>query len=189
MRDNNTAAYRSHGDRVQASISSRIRNARHRLDVLLADPVRKPPAQLRFTGSLGREASGDAPVLAARDLDVPGRLRLPMLEVPADGRLLVTGPNGAGKSTLLSVLAGVLPTSVGWVWRRRGLRVALLEQDVTFAAGRADQPPVAGARRGPRGGPAHRPRRDRRGQPRPVAAPPLGRRRAPASRSVTGGRD
>jgi macrolide transport system ATP-binding/permease protein len=133
IRDKNKMAYGIRGDRVQASIASRVRNARHRLDVLLADPVRKPPAQLRFTGSLGREASGDDPVLTARDLDVPGRLRLRMLDVPADGRLLVTGPNGAGKSTLLSVLAGALPTASGWVWRRRGLRVALLEQDVTFA--------------------------------------------------------
>jgi macrolide transport system ATP-binding/permease protein len=133
IRDKNKMAYGLRGDAVQASVASRVRNAQRRLDVLLADPVRKPPAQLRFTGSLGREASGDAPVLAARDLDVPGRLRLRLLDVPADGRLLVTGPNGAGKSTLLSVLAGALPTAGGWVWRRRGLRVALLEQDVRFA--------------------------------------------------------
>jgi len=121
------------GDRVQASVSSRVRNAQRRLDVLLADPVRKPPAQLHFSGALGEHVQGDAPVLAARDVDVPGRLRLKMLDVPADGRLLVTGPNGAGKSTLLSVLAGALPTASGWVWRRRGLRVGLLEQDVVFA--------------------------------------------------------
>jgi len=133
MRDNNKMSYGRLGDRVQASVSSRVRNAQRRLDVLLADPVRKPPAQLHFSGALGEHVQGDALVLAARDVDVPGRLRLKMLDVPADGRLLVTGPNGAGKSTLLSVLAGALPTASGWVWRRRGLRVGLLEQDVVFA--------------------------------------------------------
>jgi macrolide transport system ATP-binding/permease protein len=133
IRDNNKMAYGLRGDAVQASVSSRVRNARRRLDALLADPVRKPPAQLRFSGELGDHAAGGAPVLAARGLDVPGRLQLAVLDLPADGRLLVTGPNGAGKSTLLSVLAGALPTASGWVWRRRGVRVALLEQDVAFA--------------------------------------------------------
>jgi macrolide transport system ATP-binding/permease protein len=149
MRDNNKMAYDRLGGRVQASVAGRVRNAAHRLDVLLADPVRKPPAQLHFNGSLGARLAGDTPVLAARDLDVPGRLRLAMLDLAAKGRLLVTGPNGAGKSTLLSVLAGVLPTASGWVWRRRGLRVGLLEQDSVFAAAECTPRDVWGERPGP----------------------------------------
>jgi macrolide transport system ATP-binding/permease protein len=150
MRDNNKMAYGLRGDAVQASVSSRVRNARRRLDALVADPVPKPPAQLRFSGELGDQAAaGDAPVLAARGLDVPGRLQLAMLDLPADGRLLVTGPNGAGKSTLLSVLAGALPTASGWVWRRRGVRVALLEQDVAFADMSRTPRDVWGDRPGP----------------------------------------
>jgi macrolide transport system ATP-binding/permease protein len=63
---------------------------------------------------------------------VPGRLDLDRLDVSAGERLLVTGPNGAGKSTLLAVLAGRLEPEEGALFRRRGLRVGLLEQDVSF---------------------------------------------------------
>src|SRR5690606_1549839 len=71
------------------------------------------------------------------------------LDVPAAGRLLVEGPNGSGKSTLLAVLAGVLAVPAGALWRRRGLRVGLLGQDVSFvdpsgAARQVDESTTAG---------------------------------------------
>ena len=50
-------------------------------------------------------------------------------------RIGLIGPNGAGKSTLLRILAGALSTDAGAVSRRRGLRVALLEQVPRFEAG------------------------------------------------------
>ena len=135
MRDRNKPAYDLHGGRVQSSISSRVRNARQRLDELLADPIRQPPAPLRLRGSLtaARPVDDGGPVLAARDVVVPGRLAVDRLDVPAGGRLLVTGPNGAGKSTLLAVLAGRLQPAGGSVAVRRGMRVGLLEQDTVFA--------------------------------------------------------
>jgi ATP-binding cassette subfamily F protein uup len=53
----------------------------------------------------------------------------------SDGeRVGLIGPNGAGKSTLLRILAGASPDG-GSVARRRGLRVALLEQVPRFDAG------------------------------------------------------
>ncbi|GAA1639535.1 ABC-F family ATP-binding cassette domain-containing protein [Catellatospora bangladeshensis] len=81
----------------------------------------------------GISAEQDTVALALRDVHVPGRLRLDRLDLPADGRLLITGPNGAGKSTLLAVLAGQLRPASGSVTRRRGLRVGLLAQDDRFA--------------------------------------------------------
>ncbi len=81
----------------------------------------------------GTAAEHDTVALALRDVHVPGRLRLDRLDLPADGRLLITGPNGAGKSTLLAVLAGQLHPASGSVTRRRGLRVGLLAQDDRFA--------------------------------------------------------
>lgn len=38
-------------------------------------------------------------------------------EVPSNHVLVILGPNGAGKSTLMSVIAGVLPTSAGSIWK------------------------------------------------------------------------
>ena len=134
MRDRNKPAYDRNRGRVQSSISSRVRNARLRLDQLLADPIRKPPPPLRFAGTLTAATTDNGgPVLVARGVRVPGRLAVDRLDLPAGGRLLVTGPNGAGKSTLLAVLAGRLRPAGGAVTVRRGVRVGLLEQDTVFA--------------------------------------------------------
>ena len=50
-------------------------------------------------------------------------------------RIGLIGPNGAGKSTLLRILADDLGPDQGNVARRRGLRVARLEQVPSFTAG------------------------------------------------------
>jgi ATPase subunit of ABC transporter with duplicated ATPase domains len=47
----------------------------------------------------------------------------------------ILGVNGAGKSTLLGLLAGRIAPDSGTVSRRKGLRVALLEQDVRWLDG------------------------------------------------------
>ena len=96
--------------------------------------MRKPPAPLRFRAELTGHAAGDGPAISVRSLEVPGRLRLPRLDIGGSARLLVTGGNGAGKSTLLSVLAGRLAPAAGSVHFGPGVRVGLLEQDVVFPA-------------------------------------------------------
>ncbi len=50
-------------------------------------------------------------------------------------RIGLIGPNGAGKSTLLRILSGARSADDGTVSRRRGLRVALLDQVPQFADG------------------------------------------------------
>jgi ATP-binding cassette subfamily F protein uup len=50
-------------------------------------------------------------------------------------RIGLIGPNGAGKSTLLRILSGATSADDGTVSRRRGLRVALLDQVPRFAEG------------------------------------------------------
>jgi macrolide transport system ATP-binding/permease protein len=132
--DNDKSAYNGHGEMVQRAVASRVRNAQRRLDDLSRRQVRKPPAALRFSGGAVTGAAGTGLVLALRGVRVPGRLVVDHLDLAADERLLVTGANGAGKSTLLAVLAGRLRPAAGSVRRRRGLRVGLLEQDVSFPA-------------------------------------------------------
>lgn len=117
------------GGRVQSQVSRRVRNARHRPDELEHDRVRKPPAPLSFTATLGRAATG--PAAALRDVRLPGQLALDRLDIGVHDRLLVTGVNGAGKSTLLAVLAGLLAAE-GTAHLRPGLRVMLLAQDITI---------------------------------------------------------
>ncbi len=55
------------------------------------------------------------------------------LQVEKGQRLCLIGRNGAGKSTLLKVLAGEVEVDGGSVWRKPGLRLARLEQDLPEA--------------------------------------------------------
>ncbi|MFF9502234.1 ABC-F family ATP-binding cassette domain-containing protein [Streptomyces sp. NPDC014656] len=131
--DNEKMGYGHRAGRVQSQISRRVRNATRRLEELERAQVPEPPRPLRFAGgdlAAGSE-EGPRPLVALRDVRVPGRLALDGLEVAAADRLLVTGGNGAGKSTLLGVLADRLPAG-GEVRRRRGLTVGLLTQDTVF---------------------------------------------------------
>ncbi|ALO99075.1 Putative antibiotic ABC transporter ATP-binding protein [Streptomyces hygroscopicus subsp. limoneus] len=131
--DNEKMGYGHRAGRVQNQISRRVRNATRRLEELERTQVAEPPRPLRFAaGELAARAEeGPQPLVALRDVRVPGRLALDALEVSATDRLLVTGGNGAGKSTLLAVLAGRLPAE-GEVRRRRRLTVGLLTQDTVF---------------------------------------------------------
>ncbi|MFF4088994.1 ABC-F family ATP-binding cassette domain-containing protein [Streptomyces nigra] len=132
--DNEKMGYGHRAGRVQNSISRRVRDATRRLAELERVQVPEPPRPLRFAaGDLAaRSEEGPLPLIAVRDVRVPGRLKLDGLEVAATDRLLVTGGNGAGKSTLLAVLAGRLAVTRGEVHRRRGLSVGLLTQDTVF---------------------------------------------------------
>ncbi|AWT47232.1 MULTISPECIES: ABC-F family ATP-binding cassette domain-containing protein [Streptomyces] len=136
--DNEKMGYGHRAGRVQNQISRRVRNAARRLEELKRAQVPEPPRPLRFTaGELAARAEeGAQPLVALRNVRVPGRLALDALEISATDRLLVTGGNGAGKSTLLAVLAGRLAAE-GEVRRRRRLTVGLLTQDTVF--GRPDR--------------------------------------------------
>ncbi|HEX6487074.1 MAG TPA: ATP-binding cassette domain-containing protein, partial [Nocardioidaceae bacterium] len=90
--------------------------------------VPKPPKPLRFRGALTTRGGGS---VFARDLVVPGRVRVPRLDVASGEHLLVTGANGSGKSTLLKVLAGELEAA-GYL-QVSARRVGHLPQEVTFA--------------------------------------------------------
>ncbi|GCD40973.1 ABC-F family ATP-binding cassette domain-containing protein [Streptomyces paromomycinus] len=152
-RDNEKMGYGHRAGRVQQQVSRRVRNAARRLDELERTQVGRPPKPLRLhvgalTGALvdgvpadsgpvhgtaAASAPVDSPLVALRDVRVPGRLDIARLDIPAGDRLLVTGDNGAGKSTLLSLLAGRLDAErEGAVRRRPGLTVGLLAQDTVF---------------------------------------------------------
>jgi ATP-binding cassette subfamily F protein uup len=45
-------------------------------------------------------------------------------------RVCLVGRNGVGKSTLLKLLGGAMHPDSGEIWRRQGISVAVLEQDV-----------------------------------------------------------
>jgi macrolide transport system ATP-binding/permease protein len=129
-RDSEKMGYGVRANRVQSQISRRVRNTTRRIEDLERRGVPAPPRPLSFTPDALTSAA-DELLVSLRQIHVPGRLRLDLLDVRDGARLLVTGPNGAGKSTLLQVLAGRLPAA--GVRRRPDLRVGLLAQDTEFA--------------------------------------------------------
>ena len=132
-RDNDKflAAFKS--GRIDVAIRRRVRNAEMRFETLDRDQVRKPPALLQFGGiPHGSHPLEPGVLVQVAGARVSGRLEVQHLQIGSGSRMLVTGANGAGKSSLLSAVAGVLPLESGDIQRRRGLRMALLEQDVRF---------------------------------------------------------
>ena len=133
-RDNEKMGYDFKADHHQQQVARRIRNAAVRLDDLRDSRVGEPAPLLSFAGipSGSHLLEGDEPLVTVDAATVTGRLSLDGLELRPDSRLLVTGPNGAGKSTLLSVLAGRIAPDAGRVVRRKGLRIAVLDQDIRW---------------------------------------------------------
>jgi macrolide transport system ATP-binding/permease protein len=138
-RDGDKFIYQFKGHNVARTVSRRVKDAERRIDVLERQRVPKPPAPLEFRGLLAPRRGPAGTAVSIRDLRVEGRLDVPLLDVPAGARLLVTGANGSGKSTLLKVLGGELTGFSGRV-TVTARRVAHLPQDVTFA--RPDRTPV-----------------------------------------------
>ncbi len=128
-RDNDRFIHHAKGEHVARTVSRRVRDTGRRLAALEADPIRRPPAPLEFTGTL---APGSGASVQVRDLEVPGRLRLGRLDVAPGSRLLVTGANGSGKSTLLRLLAGEVPEGTSGSVTVHARRVGHLPQDVRF---------------------------------------------------------
>lgn len=148
-RDNAKMAYDYSGGRVQKQISRRVRNAQQRLDTLTAEQVRKPPLPLCFAATLTGHDTTTEVVLQIRQAGVRGRVWIDELDLTGTDRLLITGGNGAGKSTLLHLAAGRLAPDTGSVRRRQGLRIGLLEQDVTFHGPRKSPRQIYAATRRP----------------------------------------
>jgi len=130
--DNDKMAKGLKKNTVEGQISRRVRNARVRIDDLERNRVERPSEILRFGGipAGSQSLDVDVPLMALRGAVLPGRLDVAQLDIAPSTRLLITGANGAGKSTLLAVLAGRL--RVGTLAQRKGLRTALLAQDVVW---------------------------------------------------------
>jgi len=137
-KDNDKVGFDFKAGNVERAVARRVRNAEaHYLD-LEENQVWAPPSVLSF-GGIPKGAQlleGDEPFMELTSARVADRLAIDSFVIKPNSRLLITGPNGAGKSTLLSVLAGAIKldkTTGGTLHKRKGLRVAMLEQDVHFA--------------------------------------------------------
>lgn len=123
---------RSHGS------TSKIRQAKSRIEELESNPAPKPATELEFSlpaGAALHESTETLIHVQKIRREQPPKLSTGSFEVKLGERWLVTGPNGAGKSSLLKMLSGELDYEGGIIQRASDLRCAWLRQDLGEVTG------------------------------------------------------
>jgi macrolide transport system ATP-binding/permease protein len=131
-RDNDKFAAGFFGGRLQRAISRNVASAEEKLRRIEANPVPKPPQELRISPEFDPLALGGTNPLTASGIyrSYGGRSVLEdiSLSLGKDSHVVIVGPNGAGKSTLLKILAGHETPDAGDVWVTRSARIGYLSQ-------------------------------------------------------------
>jgi macrolide transport system ATP-binding/permease protein len=131
-RDNDKFAAGFFGGRVQRAISRNVASVEERLRRIEANPVPRPPQELRISPSFDPlSLGGKTPLVASGIYKSYGRrvvLDDVSLSLSSDSHVVIVGPNGVGKSTLLRVLAGQETPDAGQVWLTRSARIGYLSQ-------------------------------------------------------------
>jgi macrolide transport system ATP-binding/permease protein len=132
-RDPDKMAYDFKGARIDAAIARNVNAAEERLRRIEADPILKPPTELRILPEFDTDTlrSEDALTVtglskAFGDMHVLDNLSLAL--GPGE-RVVIVGPNGAGKSTLMNIIMGRERPDSGSVHLARNARPGYLDQD------------------------------------------------------------
>ena len=132
-RDPAKMAYDFKGGRVANAVSRNIRSAEERLRRIEANPVPKPPSEMRIAPDFNLDELRSENVIVA--IGITKRFAAaPVLEgisftLGPRNRIVIVGPNGAGKSTLLDILSGRIAADAGTVTHAAGARLGYLDQD------------------------------------------------------------
>jgi macrolide transport system ATP-binding/permease protein len=132
-RDADKSLYNFKGSRVDSAISRNVRSAEERLRRIEADPIPKPPSEMRIAPDFDADELRSENIIVASGVmkafgNVPVLDGISFTLGPRD-RVVVVGPNGAGKSTLLDILAGRTSSDAGTVTHASGARLGYLDQD------------------------------------------------------------
>ncbi len=131
-RDNDKFSRAYFAGRVQKTIARNIASAEERLRRLEANPVPKPPLELRISPDFDPIALGGTNPLVASNISKSYNNHAVLNDVSfslgSDSHVVIVGPNGAGKSTLLKILAGYEQPDAGEVWITRSARIGYLAQ-------------------------------------------------------------
>jgi len=118
-RDNDKFAYTFKSEKLQASISRDIRSVEEKLQRIEADPIPKPPSELKINPEFDPQVlTSKTPITVmnvSKEYDGQTVLDNVTCTVEPSSRIVILGPNGAGKSTLLKMMAGELEPMHGTV--------------------------------------------------------------------------
>lgn len=120
-------------DTHAATVAKRVRSAEEKLNRILADPIPRPPEDLRFKGTLDPRLMAGKNALTVDRLSKRYGERVIFEDVSfslgAKARVVLVGPNGVGKSTLLKALAGIETPDAGSVTLHPAAVVGYLDQE------------------------------------------------------------
>jgi macrolide transport system ATP-binding/permease protein len=132
-KDGNKLAYNAKGANVQRAIARNVRAAEELLKRIEADPIPKPPNQIRFYPRFDAPPLRSDSVISVEHVTKghAGRVILRDLSfrVAADARIMLVGPNGIGKTTLLRLLLGLEPPDAGTVRVTSSAHLGYLPQE------------------------------------------------------------
>ncbi len=116
-----------------ATVSKRIHVAEEKLKRIEADPIPKPPEELKFEATFDPQVlKGRLPIVVSRlskrygDQTVLDDLSF---TVGQRSRIVLVGVNGAGKSTLLRILTGFETADTGEVTINPAVKLGYLDQE------------------------------------------------------------
>jgi macrolide transport system ATP-binding/permease protein len=132
-RDPDKTAYDFKAGRVDVAIARNVHAAEERLRRIEADPILKPPTELRILPEFDTDTLRSEDALTVTGLSKSfGSTRVLdnlSLELGPGERVVIVGPNGAGKSTLMNIIMGIEPPDSGVINLARSARPGYLDQD------------------------------------------------------------
>ncbi len=119
--------------RADAIMSRLVRNAEERLNRIEADPIPRPPEQMRFEPDFDPQAlKGKYPLLVSGVSKSFGErcvLRDISFTLGLRSRIVLAGANGTGKSTLLKILVADEQPDTGEVYFHPAVKIGYLDQE------------------------------------------------------------
>jgi macrolide transport system ATP-binding/permease protein len=132
-RDPAKTAYDFKAGRVAVAVSRNVRNAEERLRRIEADPIPRPPDELRIAPDFAPDELRSHEVIVVDRVSKTFGERVVLDDVsfiigPRD-RVVIVGPNGAGKTTLLDIVTSRCRPDRGSVMVAAGARIGYLDQE------------------------------------------------------------
>ena len=136
--------YRAHSDNDKfvvnikrsthdATVAKRVHVAEEKLKRIEADPIPKPPEELRFEATFDPQAlKGRMPIIVSRLSKTYGDKAVlddVSFTVGQRSRIVFVGVNGAGKSTLLRILTANETPDEGEVYVNPAVKIGYLDQE------------------------------------------------------------
>lgn len=135
-KDSNKNAYKKAGERVQTTISRKVRKAEKEIERIQHNKIPAPPKPIDLHVDFHFEGIHNEQILKLSNIGKLNRadwiLENVNLEMHSKSRIVIVGPNGSGKSTLLNIIAGELAFDQGSRFISPKIQIGYLKQEDNY---------------------------------------------------------